>query len=577
MRGGSKGPSIPSRSPSRAEIDHAAQSKSNSRNPPTDESLSLGTLNKNSERLKILVAAVALVVLLAWLLSPAIHFGFIYDDHAQIESNHEIQSLDHVGGLLREPLWAQLGPERASPYYRPLFSVWLLIQYTLWGPNAELWHGASIGLHIAVALTLFFFLVLHTGRWLPAFVATCLFGTSPLTAEVANWISASDESLYTLLVLSAFCGLLLASQAANPVRAGLFGTFSALALGIALLTKETAIAGVIAAVFLCGVVLRNARDRLYGASALTVVLALWWAARPHIHVPDYPPLKDVGVTQIYVGCLEIKKLLWPAPVSQFYDLWIGQPHSAVSLALYAAALAAIGIVLVAGALRSRHVAWALLVVALPIAMSLAAIGVFRSYDVFHDRYLYLSLCGLAILVAQGVAKAEKHRRLRNLIVSLIGVVACLQVVTFRSVSGQFRDDLHFYTRAIEVAPHNVMAVQLLAGTELRAGNCDAALSHYQRAEQLRPDLWNTPFDSGIAYLDCGQVAAASAAFRRAASLTGVRQQEAALAWYELGRVLVIQKDFDGARAAVSEAMRRDPASQKLRVLQSQINAQENTQ
>jgi hypothetical protein len=41
-------------------------------------------------------------------------------------------------------------------------------------------------------------------------------------------------------------------------------------------------------------------------------------------------------------------------------------------------------------MRSRSVAWAVLIIILPMGVSLIGISIFRNYDLFHDRYLSLS-------------------------------------------------------------------------------------------------------------------------------------------------------------------------------------------
>ena len=78
---------------------------------------------------------------------PALHFGFVYDDHLQIESNPQLQSWSALGQALHEPLWTQLGPEKASPYFRPLFLLVLFVQHMLFGSNPAPWHLVSMSLH----------------------------------------------------------------------------------------------------------------------------------------------------------------------------------------------------------------------------------------------------------------------------------------------------------------------------------------------------------------------------------------------------------------------------------------------
>src|ERR1700761_6931062 len=63
-------------------------------------------------RHKILAASLILATLSALVWFPALRFGFVYDDHLQIESNPQLQSFSGIAQALHEPLWAQLGPEK---------------------------------------------------------------------------------------------------------------------------------------------------------------------------------------------------------------------------------------------------------------------------------------------------------------------------------------------------------------------------------------------------------------------------------------------------------------------------------
>lgn len=518
-------------------------------------------------------AALSLVLLTAWLWSPALSFGFVYDDHLQIESNSSIRSWTHLGYLLREPLWSQLGPGKASPWYRPLFSVLLLVQYSLFGSSPEGWHLVSIALHILVVLALFLFLLLQFGRWLPAFVGACFFAVSPLAAEVVNWLSASDDALYTLLILLALCALVLSTRMEHPRRAFLLRLCCGGLLALAIFAKETAAVGVVLAVvweYLFATP-QQRRNRILFYLALAGLVVVSVAAHPSAHPPDARPTAAAIAAMPYAALLAIRKMLWPLPVSEFYELWLSPARSAISVTLHVTALLAVAGALLWAGMRSRFVGWALLVVTLPLGLSLAGIYVFRDYDLFHDRYLYLSIAGVAMLIAAGVAKVEPQKRILGVVLSALAVVLCGEAWLARSVSGQFRSDISLFSHAVQVAPQNVLAWQLLGDAELRMGDCRAAAGSYRKAEALRPDLWKTAFYLGAAESRCGMNAPAAWAFARAAAISAATTEQVALAWYELGRVRIAEGDPSGAEAALHQAALRDPGSHRIRNLLAQLH------
>lgn len=522
----------------------------------------------------VLLAAVSLIAFTAWLWSPALHFGFIYDDHLQIESNLWIQSWSHIGSLLREPLWSQSGPEHASPYYRPIFSLLLLIQYTLFGPNPEPWHLVSIALEGIVTLSLFSFLLIQWGQWLPAFAGAIFFACSPSTAEVVDWVSASDEALYTLLILLALCALALSARTAHPLRALLLRFCSAGFLVLAVLAKETAVIGVVLALAYEFLLVRESRrgQSPRGLWIFSIPLAVFLLTHHSLHAPEARSSVQALIVMLYAPVLALRKLLWPLPVSEFYDLWLNQPHSGVAIALHIGILLLAATALLWTALRSRFVAWALLVIILPIAAAIVGVWFFRDYDLFHDRYLYLPMAGLAMLIAAGMTRVTTRPRLLRPFVAILAIVLCAEAWLCRSVAQQFSSDMSLFSHAVHVAPRNILAWQLFADTELKMGDCRTAIGSYQQAEQLRADLWKTSFFLGVAYVRCGMAVPAAQSFTRAATVDGATAEQSALAWYEVGRAYITQGKLPAAETALHQAIVRDPGSVKIRNLLGYISS-----
>src|SRR5258708_34966347 len=85
----------------------------------------------NLQRLEnVLVAVCCLIAALSFV--RTLQFGFVYDDHSQVVQNPQVQSWGYLGRLLLTEVWSQRGTEHVGTYYRPLFSLWLLIVHTVW-------------------------------------------------------------------------------------------------------------------------------------------------------------------------------------------------------------------------------------------------------------------------------------------------------------------------------------------------------------------------------------------------------------------------------------------------------------
>jgi tetratricopeptide (TPR) repeat protein len=450
------------------------------------------------------------------------------------------------------------------------------MQYSLFAADPALWHLASIVLEAIVTLVLFAFLLLQFRRCLPAFVGALFFATSPLAAEVAGWVSASDEALCALLILLALSALALAANIAQPRRVSLLRWLSVALLVLAVLAKETAVVGVLLALAYELLLLpAPRRATLTRVRIFAIPLAAFFLTHHSLRTPQadsspHPPAQ-VLTAMLSAALLGLRKLLWPLPVSEFYDIWFAQPHSATSLVLEIAILLLLAAAALWIALRSRFAAWSLLVVALPLAAAVAGVAFFRDYDLFHDRYLYLSFTGLAMLLGAAVARLSMRPRLLAPVLALCVLILGAQAWAAHSVSRQFSSDMALASNAVHVAPHNIVAWQLLADTQLEMGDCRTALASAQQAAQLRSDLWKSVFFLGIAESRCGLNAPAAESFTRAAAIPAATTEQVAFAWYELARARIAQGNLPAAQAALRQAAQRDPASSRIRNLLAHIS------
>jgi hypothetical protein len=80
--------------------------------------------------------------------SRSLFCGFIRDDLPQIVNNPQVQSWQYLPQILTSHLWNHMAPHHAL-FYRPLFSLWMLVIHTLGGLLPWFWHLSSILLHVA--------------------------------------------------------------------------------------------------------------------------------------------------------------------------------------------------------------------------------------------------------------------------------------------------------------------------------------------------------------------------------------------------------------------------------------------
>src|SRR5438045_5107438 len=104
-----------------------------------------------------------------------------------------------------------------ASFYRPLFLIWLRINYAIFGTSARGWHLASILMHVlATALVFALAMMLLRDRKV-ALIAAMIFGLHPVHSESVAWLSASTDVLATVLVLASIYYFLCSQESALVV------------------------------------------------------------------------------------------------------------------------------------------------------------------------------------------------------------------------------------------------------------------------------------------------------------------------------------------------------------------------
>jgi len=202
----------------------------------------------HQSRIPLVVCGLALAIY-----SRSLFCGFIRDDVPQIVNNPQVQSWQYFPRLLGSHLWSQFGPSWTVLFYRPLFSVWMLLVHTAGGLSPWIWHLSSVLLHVAATYLVFRLCRRLTGSDIGAGVAAAVFAVHPIHVDAVTWVSASCELLFTLFTLGSILVLLGDNQAAERPQvwasAGLYGA--------GLFAKETGIALVLILIVIAWVRLRD--------------------------------------------------------------------------------------------------------------------------------------------------------------------------------------------------------------------------------------------------------------------------------------------------------------------------------
>ena len=421
--------------------------------------------------------------------------GFVRDDSAQIIHNPQIQSWEYLPQLLGSHRWSQWGPDRNLHFYRPLFSVWMLLVQTVGGLSPWFWHLSSILLHVAATYLVLWLCQRLTASEAGAAAAATVFAVHPIHVDAVTWLSASNELLFTLFALGSILMLLESNKTGDPPR--LWTSAALYCAGV--FCKETGMGILPILVVIAWVRLKS---RVEGGQ----VRRLWVAGSPYVGataiylLARWSVMHQVGVGEgehswaevIYSSPSTIffylKKLIVPLGLSGCYVNTItASPTAGFWLGL-AAIMVAVAFVAWLALRYSPVLGLAAALTVVPILPSLAVLRIYPQGDMTHDRYLYFSSVGLSLLVGMLVNRVwlmQKEARMA-LVAVICAVAVAFSAVTF--IQQRFyQDDFAFFNRAIEISPSNGFAYSAIGNLYLDQGDTDLAVDQFRKANQVAPD------------------------------------------------------------------------------------------
>jgi tetratricopeptide (TPR) repeat protein len=444
------------------------------------------------ERLRQSRVALAVCGLALAVYSRSLFCGFVRDDVPQIVNNPQVQSWQYLPQILTSRLWSHMAVSQAL-FYRPLFSLWMLVIYTLGGLSPWFWHLSSALLHVACTYLVYRLSKRLLDNELSAGLAAALFAVHPIHVDAVSWVSASCEILFSMMTLGAVL-ILLRPRESNEERLILLSAGYYFA---SLFAKETGAALIVLLIAMAWV--RFEKDdlswskRLLRAggpylSAAGIYLLIRWSVMHNAGGGTTEHnWREVFFTSPSIIVFYLRKMILPIGLSGGY---VNPTYSSPTLGFWLP-LAAILLLLLAplwGTLRgSRAVAIAAAFILLPLLPALSTIRFYPQGDMTHDRYLYLPSVGLCLLVgaiAQRMLQAPKGVRIVATGVAAIALVA-LSALTFAQ-QRYYDNDLVFLQREIDVNPGNAFPYALLGNIYMDQGNTDLAFKNFRTASALAP-------------------------------------------------------------------------------------------
>jgi tetratricopeptide (TPR) repeat protein len=546
-------------------------------------------------------------ILSLWVFWPALNNGFVdWDDYIYLG---ELQRMERFSWSSLRWMWTSLEPF----YLQPIAWMTHLADYQIWGLNAAGHHATNWilhGVYVGLVGTLVWLLtgkvsgtagtptevasssrtsLSPSGSLRPrerlamSVVIALVCGIHPLQVESVAWVAARNGLLCSLWMVAALCAYVRAVGDDDSLNPGWRSTrgrwWTVLVLdAVALLTKPFAVSLPVVMLAVDYYPLRRFRARsawqlvaekwpVIALSILASVGAIGSRAQQHLE----GLAENALTTRLLVAARGVVfylwKLVWPAWLSPFYPL--GENASLGSAEFLVPVLFCVAVTIVAVWLRKRMpvllAAWvSYLALLLPVC-GLVQVG----RQAVADRYAYLAMVPVLLVVASGVLWIWRHGLVLGKVALCLGVGAWLVFLGLRTHAqiAVWHDDISLWSVAVAYFPDDPhsnydlgmallgaqrleearMAVEravthsdpharqlpmargTLGAIELQLHESDGAIAQLQQAVAGDGTLWAARYNLACAYARTGRLTEAYVALQ---ALVAKQPRYAALAAHD---------------------------------------------
>jgi Flp pilus assembly protein TadD len=492
------------------------------------------------------------------------HFEFIiFDDPAYVVVNPMVQN-----GLTLEGLkWAFTTFDYNTANWHPLTWLSLMLDRQFYGFDSGGYHWTNLLFHMVNTLLLFALLHRMTKKMWPSAFVAALFAVHPLHIESVAWVSERKDLLCTFFWFLATWSYL--HYVENCRRRWYVFTLLLFALG--LMAKPMAVTFPFVILLLdywplCRFRGGNPMVNDYphnptaappglqrSAACLflekgpflilsllsSVITFLAQNSSGAVQTLTNVPLTSRMANALVAYCTYIVQMIWPQNLAAIYPLPTAWPPWHVFLA----GALIISITATVLFLYKKHpyllTGWFWYLGTLVPVIGLVQVG----QQSMADRYTYIPLIGLFIIMAWGAADILRQRpawRVFLYPVSLC-IIGVLMILSWYQVQ-HWRSSLALFRHTLAVTRDNYLAHNNMGVTLQNLGDFKGAESHFQEALRIRPRFAEAHANLGIIYGQRKDFDRAVVHLREAIRLL----PRYPFAHFNLGQVYLIQKRYGEA-------------------------------
>lgn len=517
-----------------------------------------------------------LLLTIAVAFGHVLHHDFVlYDDGLYITDNLQVQS----GITWKGISWAFTSTHASN--WHPITWLSHMLDCQIYGLSPYGHHLTNLILHLANTILLFLVLNRATGGlWRSAFVAA-LFGLHPLHVESVAWVAERKDVLSTffwMLTMWFYVRYVASPRLASYVLVVFF-----MALG--LMAKPMLVTLPFVLLLMDFWPLRrlavvpedNTFDSKNGESktknknkaqilrlfvekvpllvlaAVSSVITIAAQQSGKAFAPLHALSLKIRVTNALVSYVKyIAKMLWPQDLACLYTypyngLPVWQVAGAAVLLLSVSGLA------IRAARRFPYVpaGWFWYLGTLIPVIGLVQVG----SQSMADRYTYVPLIGLFIVISWGVAEFVQSWRYGKAVLAVAAGIALsgLAILTWLQV-GCWRNSTTLFQHTLRVSPDSAIVQNNLGFALAQQGRLKVAVSHYREALRIEPYYLKARFNLGFALGKLGRLDEAIDHFTRLLHV----KPEFAEAHYNIAVALSQENRLEEAIEHLRDAIRVEP-------------------
>ena len=448
------------------------------------------------------------------------------DDDQYIVENSHVQK-----GLTSESVtWAFTTNHMAN--WHPLTWLSHMLDFQLYGLNPKGHHLANVVFHLLNTLLLFLVLQRMTGGLWRSGLVAALFALHPLHVESVAWVAERKDVLSTLfwiLTLWAYLGYVKRPGVKRylltlvPFALGLMAKPMLVTLPfVMLLLDYWPLERIQLGQSFLGhtgqshpsIIAKKPRTQVFrllmektpffalAAVSSVVTFIVQKSGGAVVALEVYPlNIRIANAMLAYVSY--IVKMIWPQNLAVFY------PHLGQSLPMWQAVLAGlmlavISVLVIRVGRRYPYlpVGWLWYVGTLVPVIGLVQVGA----QAMADRYTYVPLIGLFIMVAWGVPDLVGSWRYAKpaLTVAAASLLVALMVCTSFQVK-HWKNSLSLFEHALRVTINNSQIHNNLANVLTQKGMLQEAITHYTKALEISPNYADAHTNLGVALAKQGRL------------------------------------------------------------------------